>query len=389
MERKCDYTLLQYQTIEWLRFPLAVAVVFIHSFGYPAIYTLPTLSMQEFSGMDIYNIIRICFSHVVTHVAVPTFFLISGFLFFNGKADNLDTWAWWKMKYKRRFRTLVIPYFLWNLIAILSVLLVIIGTFFLSGKPLSRIFDYFVENHWLHLFWDSEIWGEDRLNWLGLAVPSTAPVNVPLWFLRDLLVTVVIAPVIYWLVKYLKYYYVFILAFCYVSKIWFDIPGLSITAIFFFSLGAFYSIRGINLVMEFKKIKLISFVGGVPLLLITIYFDGNNTAIGFLLYPFFIIMGVCATFNLAVCLVESGKVKVYPVLSKSAFFIYATHALLVLFVSQLICSKILYWNNPVILTLRYFLTPVLAVGICLTLYFVMKKRVPKLLGVLTGGRLVK
>lgn len=60
-----------------------------------------------------------------------------------------------------------------------------------------------------------------------------------------------------------------------------------------------------------------------------------------------------------------------------------------LFVSQLICSKILYWNNPVILTLRYFLTPVLAVGICLTLYFVMKKRVPKLLGVLTGGRLVK
>ncbi len=387
MKRKCDYTLLQSQTIEWLRFPLAVAVVFIHSFGYPPIYTLPTLSIQEFSGMDIYNIIRICFSHVVTHVAVPIFFLISGFLFFIGKADNLNTWAWWKMKYKSRFRRLVIPYFLWNLIAILGVLLVIVGTSFLNGKPLSRIFDYFVENRWLHLFWDCEIWGEKRLNWLGLAVPSTAPANVPLWFLRDLFVTVAIAPVIYWLVKCLKYYYVFILAFCYVSKIWFDIPGLSITAIFFFSLGAFYSIRGINLVMVFEKIKLISFVGGVLLLLVTIYFDGNNTAIGFLIYPFFIIIGVCATFNLAVCLVGSGKVKVYPALSKSSFFIYATHALLVLFISQLICSKILYWNSPIILTLRYLLTPVLAVGICLTLYFVMKNKVPKLLNILTGDRL--
>lgn len=64
MEKESDYVLLQSQTIDWLRFPLAVAVVFIHSFGYPLTYTLPALNIHSFSGMDVYNVIRICFSHV-------------------------------------------------------------------------------------------------------------------------------------------------------------------------------------------------------------------------------------------------------------------------------------------------------------------------------------
>ena len=64
MEKESDYVLLQSQTIDWLRFPLAVAVVFIHSFGYPLTYTLPALNIHSFSGMDVYNVIRICFSQV-------------------------------------------------------------------------------------------------------------------------------------------------------------------------------------------------------------------------------------------------------------------------------------------------------------------------------------
>lgn len=157
MEKESDYVLLQSQTIDWLRFPLAVAVVFIHSFGYPLTYTLPALNIHSFSGMDVYNVIRICFSHVAAHVAVPTFFLISGFLFFVGKVNEIEKLAWWKRKFRSRLNTLVFPYFLWNLIAILCTVSMMIGSFFLKGKPLSRIFDYFEENRWLHLFWDCEI----------------------------------------------------------------------------------------------------------------------------------------------------------------------------------------------------------------------------------------
>ena len=59
MEKESDYVLLQSQTIDWLRFPLAVAVVFIHSFGYPLTYTLPALNIHSFSGMDVYNVIDV------------------------------------------------------------------------------------------------------------------------------------------------------------------------------------------------------------------------------------------------------------------------------------------------------------------------------------------
>ena len=53
---------LQSQTINWLRFPLAVAVVFVHSFGISSEYTLPSLNISFFSGMDFFNLTRVFFS---------------------------------------------------------------------------------------------------------------------------------------------------------------------------------------------------------------------------------------------------------------------------------------------------------------------------------------
>lgn len=74
-------TVLQSQVIDWLRFPLIIGVVFIHSFGnYP--YDLQIMHSDPFSGVSIFNWIRICLSNVITHISVPAFYLISGYLFF-------------------------------------------------------------------------------------------------------------------------------------------------------------------------------------------------------------------------------------------------------------------------------------------------------------------
>lgn len=87
MKQELDMKKLQSSVIDWLRFPLAIAVVFIHSFGaYP--FDLDTLHSGPFTGMSIYNWIRICFSHVFTHIAVPTFYVISGYLFFCNWGGN-------------------------------------------------------------------------------------------------------------------------------------------------------------------------------------------------------------------------------------------------------------------------------------------------------------
>ena len=52
--------------------------------------------------------------------AVPLFFAISGFLFF----QKLETWSWpvWKQKIRSRVRTLLIPFIIFNAICALSLL---------------------------------------------------------------------------------------------------------------------------------------------------------------------------------------------------------------------------------------------------------------------------
>lgn len=385
MKERYDSSLLQSQTIDLLRFPLAVAVVFIHSFGIPSDYSLPSLNISSLTGMDVYNLIRICFSHVLTHVAVPTFYLISGFLFFLGLKEFKIRGGYLK-KVKSRFHTLVIPYILWNVISILLIVGLKIGAFLFKGKPLSNIIDYFQENGWLRLFWNCNVWGEDHTNWLGISMPWTGPSDLPLWFLRDLIVVVLLTPIIYWLIKHLHHYFIWILAFCYISGIWIDLSGFGITSIFFFSTGAYLSISGKNLVEEFRRVRLSSFILGVLLLVVMIWYDGRNTVVGNFIYPFWIIVGICAIFNLAVDIVKSQRLKIHPLLSKCSFFIYAIHTLYVLSVGMVLCTKILYWNNPLILTIRYLLVPILTVCICLILYWLMQKYTPRLLGILTGNR---
>lgn len=73
---------LTYKVFDWLRFPLIVGVVFIHSFGTP--FNYEALDINNLYGIDYYNLFRVSISKVLTHVCVPTFYFISGYLFFKG-----------------------------------------------------------------------------------------------------------------------------------------------------------------------------------------------------------------------------------------------------------------------------------------------------------------
>ncbi len=91
--------------IQRLRFPLAVMVVFIHSGNKPFV--------------DSGEWIRVMFADVIPAIAVPLFFLISGYLFFRG----LERWNWdeWMKKMYRRVHTLLIPYLIWTTLYIAYV----------------------------------------------------------------------------------------------------------------------------------------------------------------------------------------------------------------------------------------------------------------------------
>lgn len=95
-------------TLDILKVIMSVLVITIH-------FTLPCHD-TTYHSMQLYVRTVIC------GVAVPTFFCISGFLFFR----KIKEWDWiiYGQKIKRRINSLLIPYICWNLLSLFFITLV-------------------------------------------------------------------------------------------------------------------------------------------------------------------------------------------------------------------------------------------------------------------------
>lgn len=108
-----------------------------------------------------------------------------------------------------------------------------------------------------------------------------------MWFIRDLMVVVLITPIIYYIIRKFKVWAILILCLCYVTGIWPYIHGFSITAVFFFSLGAYFSINKLNMVNEIRRYSLYSYSLFLPLIIIMVLLNGNHTTIGAYIPPIY------------------------------------------------------------------------------------------------------
>ena len=112
----------QIDTFSQLRLPLIVLITFAHSYsGVRAGWTLWD------GGWDTYEVLKLVVSETMVKVAMPTFFVMSGYLFF----VNVTEWnakTYWN-KLRRRVKTLLIPYIIWN-----SAMAVKLKTFSLRKK---------------------------------------------------------------------------------------------------------------------------------------------------------------------------------------------------------------------------------------------------------------
>ena len=74
------------EAIDFVRFPLAVMVVFIHSFPDSPNLDFTAIDYSSLSAFDTYNILRRFCSNIFPSIAVPSFFFISGYFFFLNSA---------------------------------------------------------------------------------------------------------------------------------------------------------------------------------------------------------------------------------------------------------------------------------------------------------------
>lgn len=347
------------QLLSAIRFPLIILVVFIHS--------LPnSLTDINLSDIDLYIIVSETISHIIGRIAVPSFFLISGYLFFfkTIRFDVVD----YIDKLKKRLKTIVIPFFLWTVLFIVAI--IVKNYLFLKlNLPKDDYLDRIYVANIPQLFWKE-------------------PINYPLWYLRDLICMVLISPFFFLLFKYTKLFGVLLLYIPYIFNMEFGIPGFSMTAIFFFGSGSFLGINKINFSEYLKNEKNIFHFISFVLIIAAISLHNSNYEE--YIIRLFVPFGMISFFCLIKKLLKKEQIgKRLNALSSTVFFIYGLHAIYLMNWRNSIFEKLTSTlPNPYGLwsLLLYLLTPVAIISICLFFYYISLKILPKTLRILNGGR---
>jgi len=382
-----DSDKLQSATIDLLRFPLAIMVIFIHMS--PGVINLIDADFSSISGHGIYNVIGILLSHVLTHIAVPTFYLISGYLFF----INFQKWSWegYKKKLNSRIKTLLVPYLLWNVIPFLLAVLAMLVAVSIKGKPMEVVETYIADKNW-HIFYDCYEWGTTRINWLGENLRMTGPYDYPLWFLRDLIVVIMMSPIIYYAIKKSGLFIIGILFVAYISRIWTLLPGFHITALFYFSTGAYFALNKINIIHFADKYSRLFVTICFILCVATTIYDGENTLIGQNIYPLFVCTGVFTAFYVASRCIIKYNIRPNKLLVSSCFFVYAIHGVnFPLIGSPLsLTSRLLHYaipgNTSVEKVFCYLTSPFVTAFLCVLLLMFLRQLFPKITLYFSGNK---
>lgn len=364
------------EVLDLLRFPLTLFVVLGHLF---CSYTF-TVHGIVYSWAD-YNIYTSFVKFIGSFLegkSVPFFFFISGFLFFYKTSFDKETYI---HKMKRRIHSLLIPYILWNTAAILFEIFLRYCPLLPNATPDDI---HFTVPGLLSCYWN----GRPGI-FLKAAgeMPATAfPFNGVLWFVRDLIIVSLLTPFLYRTITRWKSYSVYLLGIA-----WFIINSISlpleevavkcpdflhvkmlITAFFFFSWGAYFSMMKIDLKQVWSKYFSISAVVYVLFSMMDLWTAVYHAQYHLIFKNISTIASLPFFYNIANWLLEKKGCHPNKFLTESVFFVYATH--------NVINSKILLFWFKIIKPASewgclsiYFLTLALSFTLILGAYWILKR----------------
>lgn len=355
---------LYWKRIQLISFVLAVFIIIRHN-----------SSVYNYNS-DLVLKLYDSFKYSITEIAVPLFFIISGFNFFNGFSIDI-----YKRKFKSRIKSLLIPYWIWNVL--FCIFNIIISQDFFS--------QYFI----------------------GRSKFEVTPLNVVLgclyhmgcnsqfWFVFTLMVCVLINPVFYYILKN-KYVGCVSLIALYVALVFFHfkLPSYFFyrtDAFLYYFIGAylglhcsshFTSINMLNInskdlcsssnnsnckdiltIVTFALMLLLSMI-----LLIPELHDGIRVIVILIVsYSFWNVSYLCKFINIK-WLPQGGTI----------FLMYAAHGII-----QPIIVKILYLLLPkydFISVINFVLAVGITVALCCLIRLVTKRYLPFVDKLITGWR---
>lgn len=345
--------------VDSMRFPLIFLVIIVHML--PMEHSRLNLSWDL---EEIYILVSEMLSHNLGRLAVPCYFLISGYYFFQRYSKNNS--RFFADQIKKRWHTLLLPYLIWNLILIIAIFSKY-HLFMSLGRGSNEDYETLQNSTVYQLFW-------------GM------PINFPLWYIRDLICMVLLSPLFFVFFKYTKYFGILFLGLLFGAVMENQIPGLSMTAFFFFGLGAYLALNRINLLIFSAKYRL--FCAIVTLIFLVAATMMNGTEYHEYIVRLFIFFGVISTVNIFAFL-SSKKTFISKLtdLSPVCFFVYVTHEIYIINWLKGAASRLSIIDFGWGKLFMYFLVPVLCVLVCVGLYKLLKNIIPTLLAISLGRRL--
>lgn len=344
--------------LRYLNFPLIIGVVYIHAYAAEITLGATLLGPTEIDAVT--DFVRKLVSQGVARLAVPLFFLMSGFFFFCQYSRQTLVG-----KLQTRCRTLLLPYLVWTL-GFVAVRI--------FGQHLPGIGPYF-GNVIL-----SELGATDLLDaTLGI---TRAPEAYHFWFIRDLMLLMLLSPVLAAILRLFARPFLVALFVAWVVG-WWPLYTPDVVGVLFFSLGGWCALQGSSLFAFDRYGKWLTLCY-LPLLIAdVIWYEAwfNVT-----LHRGTIVVGLGAVLYLSRFLLETRRLgEVLLRLGGASFFVYAAHEPL-LGIVRTLAFQFLPLDRPGMLLAVYLLVPLLVVAMLVIVHRALAKVAPQALRLLTGGR---
>lgn len=351
------------QRLAFLKFPLILLVVMIHAYE-------PLVGLNGHSagheGGALSQGVRFFISQGLGRVAVPLFFLMAGYFFFlgwDGGADGL------RQRWRARVHSLLVPFLFWNLLAVLLLWLAQELPWFspwVTGHK-ARIAD---------LSW---------YGWLNTLFGLTQrPAAYPFWFIRDLMLLVLMAPLLRPVLSH-RGGSLALLAVLSVLWVFNGLPQQvpAVEGALFFGIGAGVAQRGGSLFALDRWTGPAALGYGCAMVWLSCVPWTPHTLAGFRLA---LLLGVVAALGLSGRVASaSGLARGLTALGWSSFFVFAVHEPL-LSVLRKVGFQLLQPRSEGAVLALYFLLPACTVGLALLAHRALRHLSPALLSLVSGGR---
>jgi fucose 4-O-acetylase-like acetyltransferase len=327
-----------------LNFILSVTILIYHS---------NCIKAMSYEYKDIFYYL----SNFVTnfgYCAVPTFFALSAFLFYRN--FSLSQYI---LKLKRRFKSLCLPYLIWNLFY--CILFVICFYIPIIHNNTNSTTEFNLIN-----------------NIIGIIMSD----YTPLWFVRDLIIYVILSPCIYYLIKNRIIGLIIIIITLSTNLFFINFPYESIEYwLPIYLTGAYighhYSEKIMTTIFTGKKNFIVS-ISIFALSLFALCLIRNSYT--FFIYRYVSPLGIWILLDY---IINYEKLKTRDAYTYS-FFIYANH-FFILTALQRVTTNVID-NSTLAYGINYLIIPPLVLYFLITIGKILKHKYSKFYYLTTGGR---